>query len=114
MADPIVKISGVVTSCFIDHDPDGKRKPTLKVELLQITQKGSNQTFVKDDDLNAKYPLGSTVSLDCVPTVWQWNNKVGVSYRVFKGDFVTFSLAFDGGSSEPVTQTAKSKTDVLR
>jgi hypothetical protein len=101
MADPIVTISGVVTACFVDTDTEGKRKPALKVELLQITQKGSNQTVIKDDDLNAKYPLGTTVSLQCVPTVWQWNGKVGVSYRVFKGDFANFSLSFGHDSSLP-------------
>lgn len=38
MADPIVNISGTVTTASIVTDPEGKKKPFIKIELLQITK----------------------------------------------------------------------------
>lgn len=99
MADPIVDIRGVITTTNIVTDPEGKKKPFVKVELLQITKLGSNITFVKDLDLNRRYVPGQNVVLTCKSSTWSMNGKVGTSYSVFDGSFEDVSLGFGSSSS---------------
>lgn len=116
MSDPIVEIRGTVTTASIVTDPEGKKKPSIKIELLQITKAGSNITHIKDENLNNKYIPGSNISVQCRSSVWQFNNKVGVTYKVFSGGFEDICLGF-GSGSDSVTGSSSNikKTDsVLR
>jgi len=106
MADPYVDIRGLITTTQIITDPEKKKQPFIKVELLQITKNGSNITFVKDNDLTRRYVPGQNVCLQCKSSTWLMNGKAGTSYTVFDGTFEDVNLSFGSEKTESKKQGA--------
>jgi hypothetical protein len=115
-AQTLVSIAGTVTNVTIWQPREGNTgKPCLKIDLLQISEAGSNIETIKDENLNGKYVVGQSVTLVCTASPWQFNKSNGVSFKVYRGETKSISLNVAGGSPsvdslcEPVESEKQTK-----
>lgn len=114
MANTIVTIEGTIVNAYFYTPPgDSKAKPHIRIELLQVSDNGSNLEIIKDDDLNALYDIGSQVKLKATAGVYYFNNKPGVSYKIFRGDSREISMKVSGGSSVSESKSKEKTTPKL-
>jgi hypothetical protein len=95
MANAVVKLEGSIINSSLFEPKEGQdQKSHQKIDILQVFEGGgSNIETVKEFDLTKNYKIGSVVALFCVATVYYFNNKPGVSYKIFEGDFKALNIS---------------------
>lgn len=98
----IVKLEGTIVNVVLFQPQEGQnQKPHQKIDILQVIQGGgSNLETIKDFDLARHHDIGQRVSLSCIATIYYFNSKPGVSYKVFDGDLKSLDIS----ESHPLDQ----------